>query len=239
MWHITTYRPVSLVSLKISTATSTGGKSLLFPTPFALKMAVLGIAISVKGVEVGESLWPAIRDGRVAVHGPKQISVNNSFTKILKPMKGKPSQDPDTGLIRPLIKTIGFREYVQWQGSFSIAFAPAAAMPDDLPHWLTMISYLGKRGGFIQAIDAPEIVSELPGDFTELRSLEGQFPLDGTLQIMDDCSPKLSFEQVNIYTSKTIRLGKDRILHHVILPYRLTQSSRGYSLYQRLDIPIN
>ena len=187
-------------------------------------------------VEVGESLWPAIRDGCVAVRGPEQISVNNSFTKILKPIKGRASSDSDTGLIRPMIKTIGFREYVQWRGSVRIAFAPAAAMPDDLSRWLTMISYLGKRGGFVQAIDAPKIVSELPRNFTELKGLEGQFPLNGTLQIMDDCSPKLSFEQVNIYTSKTIRQGKDRILHHVILPYRLTRSSRGYSLYERFDV---
>jgi hypothetical protein len=29
--------------------------------------------------------------------------------------------------------------------------------------------------------------------------------------------------------------GKKYLLHHVVLPYQLTRSSRGYSLYERLD----
>ena len=55
------------------------------------------------------------------VRGPAWIAVNNTFTKILKPMKDKPSLDPETGFTRSMITTIGFREYVQWQGDIRIA----------------------------------------------------------------------------------------------------------------------
>ena len=91
MWIIAEYEPVSLVSLKLSTATSTGGKSLLLPTPFAIKMALLDVAIRSEGLAAGEALWPAIREGRVAIDGPARIVVNNAFTKILKPPKEKPT----------------------------------------------------------------------------------------------------------------------------------------------------
>lgn len=234
MWTIVTYQPVGLVSLKLATATSTGGKSLLLPTPYAFKMAVLDVILRELGVDRGKMLWSAVRDARVSLRGPERIAVTNTFTKILRPIKGKPSLDPDTGLIRPLLNTIGFREYVQWQGSLQIAFGTQDDAPGDWPRWLSMITYLGKRGGFVQAVDV-ETSTDLPNTFTRLEPTSGAFPIEGILQLMDDCAPHLSFEQVNIYSSKGMKVGKDRLLHQVIIPYRLLEASRGFSLYQRLE----
>jgi len=45
----------------------------------------------------------------------------------------------------------------------------------------------------------------------------------------------VSFEHADIYSGKRITLGKERVLHHVVLPYRLTRSSKSYSLYERID----
>ena len=61
------------------------------------------------------------------------------------------------------------------------------------------------------------------------------FAVDGTLQILDDCGNNLTFSHANIYSSKRVTLGKERVHHHVVLPYRLTRSSRGYSWYQRIS----
>ncbi len=47
MWLIATYQPTSLFSLRPANATTSGGKTLLTPTPFALKMALLDAAIRV------------------------------------------------------------------------------------------------------------------------------------------------------------------------------------------------
>jgi len=236
MWTITTFQPVSLISLKVATATSTGGKSLLFPTPFALKMALLNIVIQQAGLARGQALWPTIRDSRIAVLGPERIAVTNTFTKILKPMRGKPTLDEATGLTRGMINTIGFREYVQWQGVLQIAVAPGDEVAFDLwSQWLTSIQYIGKRGGFVQAIDICQAAYELPSTFTLLDEPAERFTLDGTLQLMDDCAADLSFEQVDIYSNKNLRTGKDRLLRPIILPYRVERSSRGYTLYQRID----
>jgi hypothetical protein len=49
MWLIADYQPVTLFSLKNSLATSSGGKSLLVPTPCAFKMALLDAACRVWG----------------------------------------------------------------------------------------------------------------------------------------------------------------------------------------------
>ena len=61
------------------------------------------------------------------------------------------------------------------------------------------------------------------------------FPVDGLLQLLDDCDPKMTFDHANIYNGKGIKLGQERILHHVVLPYRLMQSSKSYSYYERID----
>ena len=239
MWWITTYEPVSLISLKVAAATSTGGTSLLLPTPFAFKMAILNVVIQTEGVQRGKQLWPVIRDGRMAILGPAQIAVNNTFTKILKLSRDKPSPDPDTGILEVMSRTIGFREYVQWQGEIRIAFEPGDNEDINWAQVTTQIHYLGKRGGFIQATGEFQVTEELPVRFTLLNDEQHneRFSLDGTLQVMDDCGNKLSFEEIDIYSNKNIRLGIGRIRRSVILPYRLARSSRGYTLYERFADP--
>jgi hypothetical protein len=133
-------------------------------------------------------------------------------------------------------RSIAFREYVQWHGETRIAFEPSADNDANWVLWTTHIHYLGKRGGFIQATGKFDKTEELPPEFTLLNEGEQpneQFSLDGTLQVMDDCGNKLSFDEVNIYSSKNMRLGAHRILRPVILPYRMARSSRGYTLYER------
>lgn len=234
MWYTTTYQQVSLTSLKVSTATSTGGKSLLLPTPFALKMALLDVIIKTAGLAQGHSLWPAIRDGQIAVSGPEHIVVTNTFTKILKPMKGKPTLDAETGLTRGMINSIGFREYVYWQGSCSFAFSPAENESEEWLRWLSLINYIGKRGGFIQALGVGAEVETLNVEYVSLGEPMAQFSLNGTMQVMDDCASEVSFEQIDIYSGKNMKTGKDRLLNHIVLPYRIQRSSRGYTLYERI-----
>jgi hypothetical protein len=235
MWTIAQYEPVALLSLKLSTATSTGGKALLLPTPFAIKMALLDVVIRTEGLAEGERQWPAIRDGQVAIDGPAWIVANNTFTKILKPPKEKPSANPETGLIAMMIRTIAFREYVQWQGKFRLAFAPGSSPSAEA--WarrLTLVNYIGKRGGFVQATGEVGFEHELDSSFVRLNEESDQFPLAGTPQLLDDCTSAVTFQQVNIYSEDKLRMGKERILRQIVVPYRLERASRGYSVYKRL-----
>ncbi|HHN93670.1 MAG TPA: hypothetical protein ENK17_02790 [Anaerolineae bacterium] len=239
MWTIAEYQPTSFFSLRPYTATSSGGKSLIVPTPFAVKMALLDAAIRTQGLARGRELFPSIRDLRVAVRLPRYVLVNNTFVRILrkKEIKTKASEK-QAAIARavanrqwPFQRTIGFREYVQFGGPLSLAFQGLTR--EVIAPVLEQVNYLGKRGGFIQLLRPPEEWAELPAGFTVLtEGVNGSFPL-GTLQMVDDCGPRLTFEQVNVYSSKRMTAGKERVFHHVVLPHRPVRFSRGFTLYAR------
>lgn len=234
MWQIANYISTALFSLKPSWATSSGGKSLLLPTPWAIKMALLDACCRLEGVANAESKWPAIRDRIVALRGPAHIVVTNTFTRILKPRRGEASEGKaDAG---PLARTIGFREYVFYPNPLGIALSCNSGEEAGwLAALLLQINYLGKRGGFLQLLSAPALADELPEGFLLTEQDNSTFDLHGTMQQLDDCGPEMAFEQANIYSGKSIRLGAERILQHIAIPYRLISSSKGYSLYQRIE----
>jgi hypothetical protein len=224
MWTIAQYQPTAFFSLKPHMATSSGGKTLIVPTPFAVKTALLDAAIRTRGLARAKALFSALRDLELAVELPRRIVVNNTFKRILRK-----ARSPAPGQW-PYQRTIGFREYVQFGGPISLAFR---GMNDDLAPLLAQVNYLGKRGGFIQLLREPQRVDELPGGFTLLtEGVHGAFPM-GTLQMVDDWGERMTFDRLNIYSDKRITAGTHRIFHHVVLPHEPVRSSRGYTLYQR------
>lgn len=237
-WLLARYQATSLFSLKQASATSSGGKTLLCPTPFALKMALLDVAIRTQGLDRGAALFKPIRSLRIALKPPEQTVVNNTFIKILRPHKAGPKDANGTGLMTPMGNTIAFREYVSFHGGMEFAFQGMPA--EELTPLLFNVNYLGKRGGFIQLQAPPDLrpwndEALKSNGYTLLTEPTTEFLVDGLLQMLDDCGPKMTFAQANIYSGKRITLGKERILHHVVLPYRLVRSSKGYSYYERID----
>ena len=230
MWLIADYEAVTLFSLKLSTATSSGGKTLLVPTPYAFKMALLDSACRTLGVSQARSLWEQIRDLRVAIRPASKVVVTNLFQKILKPFKNPPKEGtPDS--FGPFQRTIGYREYAQLVGPMSVAMELSEAQKSVFEGLLLNINYFGKRGGFMQLIKSPQLVKELPPHYVDATGEQMSFSIFGTLQVLDDCAPSLTFEKANIYSGERLKEG-DRIRRSVILPYRMTSSSKSYSLYE-------
>jgi hypothetical protein len=257
MWLTARYLPVAPFSLKPAVATSSGGKTLLVMTPYAIKMALLDVAIRTQGIAAGEALFPALRDLAIAMVPPEDILVFTTFSKIWRPVESKDSQKKeetreefDTRMRQklaermergqyPFYSTISFREYVYYRSAFQLAFSAPdeAVLPPVLPQLLTGINYFGKRGGFAQLLEQPRLVEQLPSErFIELTTDRiTAFFKHGTLQMLDDCAPTLTFQRANIYSRDRVSLDKERILHHVVLPYRLKQSSRGYNWYEAIS----
>lgn len=238
VWLTAPYRATSFFTLKPASSTSSGGKSLLAPTPFALKMALLDIVFRLYGSNQGELMFPTIRNLRIALRLSKLAVVNNTFIKIMRPHKGGVKDATGTGLETPMGNTIAFREYVSFYDEIQLAFQGMSLR--ELTPLLFNLNYLGKRGGFVQLQTIPEEKTWSDEDlkangFTLLTESTTVFPMDGLLQMLDDCGPKMTFEHANIYSGKGITLGKERILHHVVLPYRLVRSSKSYSYYERID----
>jgi len=256
MWMIARYLPVAPFSLKPANSTSSGGKTLLAPTPYAIKMALLDVAIRSWGQTEGEHLFPFLRDLRIAINLPNDLVVMKGFSKIRRPVESKDAQKKDETREAfemrlyekqaerreqgqyPLYSTIAYREYVFYRDPFALALASEdeATLHSALPYLLPRVNYLGKRGGFVQALEPPRSQEELPAEqFIELTSAEQRaFYLQGTLQILDDCGQSLTFQRANIYSTERVTLAKERIVRHVVLPYRLQRSSRSYSWYQRI-----
>ncbi len=239
MWTIAQYQATAFFSLRPASATSTGGKTLLTPTPFAIRTALLDAALRTQGLARGQVLFPQLHALQIAVQLPEKIVVNNTFTRILrvKEIKTKASEK-ESAIAQamaagnwPYQRTIAFREYVYFDGPLALAFQGMA--PETLLPLLAQVNYLGKRGGFMQLLAAPEKRAELPAGFTLLTQGWGSsFPL-GTLQIVDDWGAKLTFDHLDSYSDKAIRTGTQRIFHQIVLPCRPLCSSRGYTLYER------
>jgi len=238
MWLIAHYRPVGLFSLKVGLATSTGAKTLFLPTPFAVRMALLDAAIRTRGLAAAPGVFEVLKGLTIAVLPPERVVVTNLFTKVLKPQRSDAQRE------EAMQPTIAFREYAYLMGNLSMAFEGEEVALNQLEALLPHVNYFGKRGSFFQLLAPPGRNKELPEGFVMLRGVyvygnkvAGQvatpFPL-GIIQVMDDWGPHLTFEKVNIYTDEDIRLGLDRILKSVILPYRLVRCSRSFSYYERI-----
>jgi hypothetical protein len=238
MWLIAEYEAASLFSLKLSSATASGGKTLLVPTPYAIKMALLDAACRIRSVVVAEQMWEQIRDLQIALRPVEQVAVTNLFQKVLKPRRGEVGlEDPDAG---PFQKTIGYREYAQWVGTLGIAFSASENESTDwLGDLLLNVNYLGKRGGFVQLVPPFQYAAQLPENFAQATVEPKAFAVNGVLQVLDDCDPSLTFAKANVYNRASrdkIKMGKERVTRHVVLPnYRLTRSSKSFSLYERSD----
>lgn len=233
MWLLAEYESAALFSLRQSLTTASGGKTLLLPTPFAVKMALLDAACRIQGIDSAKANWPLLRALTVGLKPAEQAVVTNLFQKVLRPRRNQVSLDaPDAGAFQ---RTIGYREYVQLAGTVGVALGWEDNDPREwLVNLLLNVNYLGKRGSFMQLVKLPTYVDALPDGYLVASTEGDQIPLHGTLQIMDDCGPETTFEQVDVYSAKPLRLGKDRILRHVVLPYRVERSSRSYTLYRRL-----
>lgn len=241
MWTMAEFDPTALFSLRPANATVSGGKTLITPTPFAVKMALLDVAIRTSGREAGETWFPRLRDLKIAIRLPERVTVINTFVKILRPHKSGPRDTYGTGLLGPMGPTIAYRELVQFSGSLVVAVIPPGddGPSEPLIELLAQVNYFGKRGSFMQ-FQGAQVVEELPLDFTVLNpSSDEPFQANGLLQLLDDCGPKMTFEHADIYSGKKISVDKPtgRILRSVVLPYRLARASRGFSLYERIPSP--
>lgn len=248
-WLISEYQPTTLFSLKMSNATSSAAKSLVCPTPYAVKMALLDAALRTLGRDGGAALFPIIRDLKVAVILPEFLVVSNCFIKVQDPRRekstkaekaAKADEEDEDGADAgnapgPLKPNITFREYVYIAGSLHLALGWEDENDSGslLAASLSQINHFGKRGCFFQLQAAPQWSDEIHG-YTELtRKMNGgdSFPAAGLIQMMDDMDPKATFDNVNTFSD-----ARGARLHpSIVLPYRRVKSSKGYTCYQRIE----
>lgn len=226
MWLEIEYSPTSLFSLKSSQTTSSGGKSLFSPSPYAVKMALLNAIITYGSLEEAKEKFKLITDLNLSFGLPNKLVVNNCMIKINKIKHSSLYTAED-----PFQSTVAFREYIYFNDNIKI-FINAEKLEEReikfLKKWFIHINYFGKKGCFFQFISS-KIIETIP-DKNYIREFNGELS-SGILSKMDDFSPKVSFDEANNYSSKKNSLRVSKIYN---IPLRQTSSSKTYHAYEAL-----
>lgn len=216
------YLPTTLFSLKTSSSTNSGAKTLFLPSPYSIKMAILNQAITVGGEladleKRGSKTFGYIRDALISyrIEENSFFSVNNSFVKILKPAREGGG----------FIQTVAFREYLYLSNPLEIIFGiQTEEQKVYLQKYLHKINYFGKRGCFFQFVeykDEPEEANMI--EFSSINLIAG------IIQEYDDFDKMATFDSINSFSeSKTKR---EKILYQI--PLQRVSSSKSYSIYRK------
>jgi len=226
MWLVTTYRHTAPFSLRTSSSTSTGGKTNLVPTMYTLKMALIDAAFRM-GLQ-GEAVFEWIKPLDVRFAPPSQALVTNSFIKVMTEPKDKKDGPA-------FISSIGFREFVMYDGEMKVAVDMADLSEPQvelLRRLLLHIQHLGKRGSFVQPVDQQE-AALLGSEYHALLGEQGELHEHVCMQYLDDMGSKASFDSISSFSDAGARLGRDREMKSVFIPYQMRAASRGYTWYCR------
>lgn len=235
-WLVIEYYPTSLFSLKISMATSSVGKTLLVPTPYAIKMAFVDAAFraDISTEECAEFLESLIGVA-ISIASPQRAVVTHTFVKI----RQEP-HDPAENPFRPYIGSMAYREYVHYQGSWRWAFDLTDGddkLAERLVHIAPYINYIGKRGSFIQYSGMHRLV-ELGAGFTQCVDGKSSFilPQQSHIVPLDDFGPEASLLILNSYTTESAKRDKHRKYVNTLVPLGITNTGSGFTEYSAGDI---
>ncbi|MBZ0300008.1 MAG: hypothetical protein K8J31_09720 [Anaerolineae bacterium] len=225
------FLPVAAFSLRPSNTTSTGGRSLLVPTPYAIRMALLKALVEATGLEAAVERFPEVRDLQIRLRGPDVVAVNRITQMLLRAF------DLPT---RHWTRAPVAREYGFYAGALRLALGSTADrfLHETLMPTLPAINYFGRRGGFFQFSG---VHLSLAPPSSEAGFVDLCLPLRpddlgyGILQRMEDMRPNAQFPEVDTIRGDPRSAGARRS-YAVRLPYRVMTHGHNAVVYQRLDL---
>lgn len=242
-WLVVSYRPLSLFSLRMTHATSKGGKTLVAPTPYSIKMALLDACFRRFSAESALASARGVLDWlverQVCIRPPKHCIVNNTFMRVLDW-----DRDEENG---PFKRTIAYREFVWFGGDEMKIALLVSGMAGEQVSLLTdlfaHVTSFGKRGSLFQFVGSETLSGELPFGFTVPRDQTSykQKASYALTQSMDDFGSALAteegFDRVSTYGSTPLRLGEHRNMIATAVPYQRRSAARHFTWYERVDEP--
>ncbi len=207
------YQPTNLFSLKESNSTSSGAKSLLIPSPYAIKMALFNQAITIDGKDIFEEKkskeFSYIKDATIEYRVSGSFCLNNCFVTIQSLRDGTYRAKPS------------FREYIYLSDNIEIIFnVKSEETKQYLQNYLHRINYFGKRGCFFQFIG----YRDNPGE-PNVKEFDTSDFSPGILQEFDDISPKADFKNVDNFDAANARRDKKIF----VIPAIYLNSSKSYT----------
>lgn len=224
MWLEVVYRPTSLFSLRKSDVTHPAAKTLISPSPYTIKMALINAAINFFSMDFAKENFNMIRDLEIQFSLPKYICVNNCFVKIQKePKEKKPGQ--------AFQSTVAFREYIYYQDILKLLIRVNEQNKTDILKSLFMrINYFGKRGCFFQFICFNEYKKyDLINNYSCIFSKNTIRPNTvGILISMDDFAKDATFNNADIYSKENAKREQKIYCFNI----RQLKANRNYTLYK-------
>lgn len=227
-WLVAEYLPTAPFSLKISLATSSVGKTLVIPTPYSIKMALVdaGFRIGLSDLEC-DAYLRALRNIDIRISPPRAAVVTHTFVKVRQESR-KPGQLFDT--------SIAYRELAHHHGSWQWAF-DISAVSDRIAEMLVKlaphVSYIGKRGSFIQFNRMFRLL-EVGPEFTQPVDDKQVWtqPERAHIAPLDDLGPEADLETLSSFTSKSPKRDKHRLFVNTVIPLGLVNTGPGFSEYR-------
>jgi hypothetical protein len=226
------YEPTALFSLKASFATSSVGRTLVVPTPYAVKMALIDAAFRVGlGDADCSAFLRSLVPVQVRVAPPTQAVVTHTFVKVRQESRG---DDP----LRPYTATIAYREVVHHRGTWQWAFDLGAGgdlLAERLERMAPFVSYIGKRGSFVQfrrLFRAPGLGTE----FTQAvqSAVAWAPPPLAHVVPLDDFGQDADLETLSSFTSKSAVRGRHRRFVETIVPLGVVNTGPGFTEYRSI-----
>jgi hypothetical protein len=228
-WLILRYLPTSLFSLKMSSATSTVGRTLLSPTPYSVKMAFVDAAFRMDWKGDVSLLVADLARADLRIGMPPRATVTHTIIKVRQEPK-----DPKAG--QAYGPAVAYREFVQFNGMMQFALdltTLSAGAAEAITAIGPAIQYIGKRGSFIQYMGV-ERVQNLASNFTQpIESLSLVCQGRMHISMLDDFGPEANLEALNSYSATAIKRGKHRKFVRTIIPLGLINAGPGFSEYSR------
>ncbi|MCC7367685.1 MAG: hypothetical protein IT306_04650 [Chloroflexi bacterium] len=229
-WLLAELAPVSLFSLKTSQATSGVGRTLVVPTPYAIKMACVDAAFRVGWPDSDcAELLDTLVGVEVRIRPPGAAVVTHTIVKIRQEPK-KPSPE------QPYLSSVAYREVVyhagRWLWAFDLAGGDdllAGRLVTALPH----VRSIGKRGSFVQFLGFQR-ADDLGEGFTAPIVTGDDFRIGAAwhVQQLDDFGPEATFARLSTFSAERARRDRDRTFTTTIIPLGLVRSGPGFSEYR-------
>lgn len=245
---------VSLFSLRDPATNAHVARTLLCPSPAAVKMAILSALLRRVGTERGkEDLGVAVRNGHVAPfeatgnehlrwlknlgiawRPPPMIAVTEVTTRVLKGDGNTMGSATKPG--QPFVRTVSMREYAHADHPFALAFIGIlAAHWDDFIYAVSCIRHLGTMESLVQPLAPPQRVDKVPEDFVLLTEEHAAGAPDSVAQIIDDLGGDPEFQRLSPFSPLgdefLPRIGFERVRRVIALPLRvMRRTTNGYTV---------
>jgi hypothetical protein len=226
-WLVIRYAPVALFSLKASFATSSVGRSLVVPTPYAIKMAFVDAAFRTRLSDAAcDEFLRSLVGIDIRVSPPSRAVVTHTFVKVRQePKVSKPNE--------PYIAAISYRDFVAHKGQWLWAFdlvgcdAETAARLVDLA---PCIRYVGKRGSFVQYVGVERRVA-VDKHFT--WPVGDGMPVLATCHFvqLDDFGPDADLGILSSFTQTKAKRDKHRRFVSTMVPVGIVATGPGFTEY--------